>query len=425
MRRLISTAALLVCGQLPFAFAAGPVAESQVFIRDAVSAYQSGDLSGYVSAMESALELNPASLSSQYNLACGYALTGRTDDAIRLLEQLARTGMDFGQARDPELDTLRDDPRFAALLGELEDKVATLASSEAYFEFPQLGVVPEGIAHDASSGRFFFSSMRTGDVYALGDDRRVSRFASLPTNGRMSAIGLTVDAKRGLLWVAAAAFDLAEGYQAEDAGRSGLFGFDLVTGALQREYPLENSGFGLNDVAIGPDGQVFTSGQALRRLDEDAGTLLPVDTSIELFATNGITVHDNGRTIFTSSYPVGVATVDLLTGDARFLDVPAELSLYGVDGLYWHVGHLYAVQNGARPWRLLRLTLNDGLNSVVSADILELGNPATTPMTGAIVGDTMFYVGEGADPDAAPTQFPANLQQNLGTVVIRSVPIDP
>ena len=241
----------------------------------------------------------------------------------------------------------------------------------------------------------------------------------------MSAIGLTVDAERGLLWVAAAAFDLAEGYQAEDAGRSGLYGFDLVTGALQREYPLENSGFGLNDVAVGPDGQVFTSGQALRRLDEDAGTLLPVDTSIELFATNGITVHDNGHTIFTSSYPVGVASVDVQTGDARFLDLPVELSLYGVDGLYWHDGHLYAVQNGARPWRLLRLALNDTLNSVVSADILELGNPATTPMTGAIVGDTMYYVGEGADPDNVPTQFPANVQQNLGTVVIRSVPIAP
>ena len=46
MRRLISTVALLACCQLPFAIAAGPVAESQVFIRDAVNAYQSGDLSG-------------------------------------------------------------------------------------------------------------------------------------------------------------------------------------------------------------------------------------------------------------------------------------------------------------------------------------------------------------------------------------------
>ncbi len=431
MRRFIAIVAVVAVlplsfwSLLPSAHGAGPVADSQVFIQDAIAAYRAGNLQGYVDAMEDALELNPASLSTQYNLACGYALVGRADDAIALLQQLSNTGMDFGQAKDPDLDTLRDDPRFESLLARLEQRVRTRESSEPYFEFPQRGIVPEGIAHDAQTGRLFFSSMRTGDIFTIGPDKRVSRFASLPTDGRMSAIGLTTDAQQDLLWVAAAAFSLAENYEDEFEGQSGVFAFDLTTGDLKRDYRLTDSGFGLNDVTVGPNGDIFASGQRVFRVNEEDGLLRPVETSIELFATNGITAHENGRTLFTASYPVGVATVDIDSGEARFLDLPDTLSLYGVDGLYWHAGHLYAIQNGARPWRLLRLSLDRDLQSVVSADVLELGNDATTPMTGAIVGDTMYYVGEGAQPDDLPTQFPEALRGNLGTVVIRSIELSP
>ena len=418
---ILAIVALSLWSVLPAAHGAGPVAESQVFIQDAIAAYRAGDLPGYVDAMEDALELNPASLSTQYNLACGYALVGRADDAIALLQQLSDTGMDFGQARDPDLDTLRDDPRFDALLTRLQQRVRTRESSEPYFEFPQRGIVPEGIAHDAQTDRLFFSSMRTGDIFVMGPDKRVSRFASLPTDGRMSAIGLTTDSQNSLLWVAASAFPLAENYEEAFEGHSGVFAFDLTTGDLKHDYRLTDSGFGLNDVTLSPSGEIFASGQRVYRVHQEDGVLRPVETSIELFGTNGITVHENGRTLFTASYPVGVATVDIDSGEARFLELPDTLSLYGVDGLYWHDEHLYAIQNGARPWRLLRLSLDRDLQSVISADVLELGNDATAPMTGAIVGNTMYYVGEGAQPDELPSQFPETLRGNLGTVVIRSI----
>lgn len=39
--------------------------------------------------MERALELNPASFATRYNVACGYARTGRADQALDLLEEPA------------------------------------------------------------------------------------------------------------------------------------------------------------------------------------------------------------------------------------------------------------------------------------------------------------------------------------------------
>lgn len=55
---------------------------------------------------------------ARYNLACGYARLGRKEDAIRLLGQAIEAG--FKDKRqyetDADLQSLRDDPRFEALL---------------------------------------------------------------------------------------------------------------------------------------------------------------------------------------------------------------------------------------------------------------------------------------------------------------------
>ena len=93
-----------------FAHAQNPVAEAQIHQREATQAYQAGGYEGFTRSLEIALELNPASFATRYNLACGYARTGRDEDALNLLEELTKAKVDFGMARDPDLATLRDLP---------------------------------------------------------------------------------------------------------------------------------------------------------------------------------------------------------------------------------------------------------------------------------------------------------------------------
>ncbi len=74
-----------------------------------------------------AAEANEASFKEEsnperaYDAACGYALEGRADDALRMLEAAGKTGeVRADKAEwDPELVSLRTDPRFGAWLQQL------------------------------------------------------------------------------------------------------------------------------------------------------------------------------------------------------------------------------------------------------------------------------------------------------------------
>jgi tetratricopeptide (TPR) repeat protein len=78
--------------------------------------YEAGDYEGAAVLLRAALEREPDA-GLHYNLACMEALLGRTDEALEHLRQVVdeprfrETAMN-----DSDLDSLRNDPRFAAIL---------------------------------------------------------------------------------------------------------------------------------------------------------------------------------------------------------------------------------------------------------------------------------------------------------------------
>jgi TolB-like protein/tetratricopeptide (TPR) repeat protein len=66
-----------------------------------------------------ALEIDPTDAGVRYNVACLYALEGRREEAIQCLEECIRLGFANVEwiARDPDLASLRGEPRWAALIG--------------------------------------------------------------------------------------------------------------------------------------------------------------------------------------------------------------------------------------------------------------------------------------------------------------------
>lgn len=419
---LVVATILISCS---FASAQSNVAEAQAHQRTAFQAYRDGDFETFAASLETALALNPGSLATRYNLACGYALTGRHGKALELLAQLARQKVDFGMADDQDLASLQDMPEFRELVGLLEHAVEPISNSSVRFELERYGLIPEGIAIDRDTGRIFLGSMRTGDIFVIDDRGRVSKFTTVRHEGTLATIGLTVDSGRGLLWAVGTAFNLMEDFDPDAPPKTGVFGFDLATGIEKQKYIADETVQGFNDVTVAPDGDLYVSGAVLSRVSAGGDALEPLETSVQIVGSNGIAVTHDGHYLFVSSYPVGLARVDLESGDTVFLSSPEDTTLYGIDGLYWYEGDLIGVQNGVQPWRLIRLSLDADQDAVTSVRMLEYANERATSMTGAIDGDVIHYVGRGPAPEDPPGHFPEDLRPFSGKTIVMTAPLDP
>ncbi len=101
--------------------------DGKAWFRLAYSRHQIHDYIGAIDANRRAAEFPTFRARANYNTACAYALLGDEEAAIRSAQQAFDSGFrDLGKYEsDPDLDPIRDDPRFVALL---DDIAADLAS---------------------------------------------------------------------------------------------------------------------------------------------------------------------------------------------------------------------------------------------------------------------------------------------------------
>lgn len=94
-------------------------------------AYRRGDYEAALSLAQQMLEvaLPNARGPVHYNIACLHALLGHKDEAFEALDRSVAAGMTDVSVyqRDPDLASLHDDPRWAALLGRLRELHETVA----------------------------------------------------------------------------------------------------------------------------------------------------------------------------------------------------------------------------------------------------------------------------------------------------------
>jgi hypothetical protein len=253
----------------------------------------------------------------------------------------------------------------------------------------------EGIARGVGS-TFYAGDLFLGDIYR-GDLRRrtAELFVDAPP-GRM-AVGMAVDVRHGLLFVAGGFDGTAHVY-------------DAKTGASVATYEFTDPPSLINDVALTKKGAWFTDsakGQLYFVPISPTGVLgaqrtlqlsgPAADTSGDV-NNNGIQATPDGKTLIVAHSEQGALnTVDPTTGASATI---GGVSVPSVDGILLQGGQLFAVQNFLNQIAELRLSpdLTSGtVEKVVTSPLFQV------PTTVARFGDRLAAVNAKFDTGIPPT----------------------
>lgn len=366
--------------------------------RAATTAYEAKDYTAYFENLKAAVQFRPDNPTMKYNLAGANALVGNKQEALTLLMNVAEMGLVYDPAADTDFESIKNSEEFKSILGLIEKNKAPINHSEVAFKLPEKNLITEGVAYDPASETFYVGSIYQRKIVSIDKQATIKDFAS-EQDGLWSIFGLKVDAKRRTLWVCSTVTPQMRGFQKEDEGKSAVFKFDLKTSKLIKQYSLpdQSKRHWFGDLTITSRGDVLISDSqapgAVYAIFAEKDRLELFISSEPFRSPQGIALSADEKQLFVADYSIGILVFDMATKKYVKLTAPGNVSLIGIDGMYFYKNSLIAIQNGVRPHRVIRFFLNRNFDHVERAEVIEANNPLfNEPTLGVLVKNELYYI---------------------------------
>jgi hypothetical protein len=401
------------------------VLASRAEYADAVKAYQAHDTAGFLDHAARAEALRPDHGGVLYALASAYALSGDKDKAMETLRRFAALGYFADAAADSDMAGLLGAPGFADVRRALDANRRPVVKSVVAFTLTERDLLTEGIAYDPHAKAFFVGSVHHRKIVRVDRSGRSTDFVTAERDGIWSPLGMKVDPDRGVLWVAAAAVPQMVKYDSAMAGLSGLFRYDLTTGALTGGFPIppDSAPHLLGDLTIARNGDVYASDSrapVVWRVRAGADSVERFVESPLILSAQGLALTSDEQGLLLADYSRGMLKIDLSSRMVRLLPCRDGVLALGIDGLYLVGGKLIGVQNGVDPHRVVRLTLDAKGDSVIGSEVLERRHPRyAEPTLGVVVGRDLYYIANSQWEQFGETGTVARPEELLPPVVLR------
>jgi len=278
-----------------------------------------------------------------------------------------------------------------------------------------LRVASGGFAYDAVSGRFLLGSTDERKIVVVDEpSRRAADLVRGDSAGFRQMVAMQIDTRRGDLWVVS-----------NDAGTAGAPGgatlhkLQLIAGRpLGRlEAPRADGPVRFTDLSVTPGGAVLlvdAAGRRVYRAPARATSLTAVAT-LDVASPVALTSAASDDVVYVA-HAGGVSRVDLARRVTEAVTAPAEVSVEGIGGLWWHDGALVIMQtqtSGAR--QLQRWDLDRAGTAVSGIRALDVPLPdASSPVAVTLSGHDLFVMsdftsasgtnGSGTSGDTTPQQ---------------------
>lgn len=201
----------------------------------------------------------------------------------------------------------------------------------------------------------------------------------------------------GGLWFASSAVPQFANV-AEDVGQSGLFRYDTNRGEISHTALLPESDDPqvLGDLVIASDDVIYATDSltgVLYRYRIDSNTYETIVDRGVFGSPQGLVLDAEAQFLYVADYVGGLYRVTLETGDVEKVAIAANVTDYGIDGLYRHGDELIVIQNGIQPHRVAALKLDDeGLSITAGRTIAANLEEFDEPTLGLVLGDDFYFV---------------------------------
>ena len=395
----VATLSALFAAALALAAGAPAADAPQGFVelfKAATEAHAAKDYARMERLLRDALALRPGHPTAQYNLAAALALRGEKGDALDALGTLARMGLTFDPASDPDFAALREGFRFGLLKQDFSRNRKAVGDADVSFTVPAASFIPEGIAFDGDTKNFFLGSVHERRIQRIRRDDKQDNFAA--AGPLWAVLGMTADASKRRLWVATAALPEMKNAAPDELGRTAILAYDLDSGELKQKHPLPQDGrkHAFGDLIVARSGTVYatdSAGGGLYALDPATGNFTLLTAPGELTSPQGLALARDRRTLYVADYTQGLFRYDLRKRVLKRMEVAKDICVYGIDGLYRFDDDLVAVQNGVRPHRVVRFAIDRSGRRVRHAQVLAANlREFDEPTLGVVIGKRFHFV---------------------------------
>jgi sugar lactone lactonase YvrE len=349
------------------------------------AARQAVEAKDYAKLRESLLELRPLMPGNPriiYNLAAANARLGDAAAAMTELRNLAAAGLIYDFAADADFSPLRESGEFATVVRQIAENRKAVSHSTPAFALTETDLLPEDLAYDAATRRFFVSSVTQSKVIAT-DGREFAK-------ADFSVLALRADSRREILWAATGWLPHCARCNKADEDKSALLAFDLASGRLKQRIESPVKGL-LGDMTISSGGDVYVSEGihgAVLHLRQGKTEMERLDVPGEFPSPQTPALSADEKILYVPDYVRGIAAITLATGQVAWLKPADNIVLSGIDGLYVYRDSFIAVQNGTSPARIVRFSLDLKKQEVLEANTPDLGEPTH----GTIVGNEFYFI---------------------------------
>ena len=150
------------------------------------------------------------------------------------------------------------------------------------------------------------------------------------------------------------------------------------------------------DLILSKEGKVLVSDSKnndIYTVNEKTNHLEPFYTSPDFWNIQGIAFTPNEKYLFIADYVRGIYRLTTKTRELIELKTNADVSLKGIDGIYFYNNSLIAIQNGVNPLRCMRYFLSKELTAITGYEIIDRKHPSFgEPTLGVVDGKDFYYI---------------------------------